>query len=130
MINLLKKYWLSISYIIFIFVGCFMNPGALPAPPMYNFDKIVHIILFLGLSGVLFFDSSGYLRCPVSNIRIFLIVFLFPIVLGGFIEIVQETLPYSRSGDWFDFVSDVVGAFLGLGVALLTNLLLSVRKKS
>ena len=137
MIKLVKKYWLSITYIILIFVGCFMNPSSLPAAPMYNFDKVVHILLFFGLSIVLFFDTSCYLRCTVSKIRIILIVFLFPIILGGLIEIIQEIikeifkeiLPYSRSGDWFDFVCDVIGAFLGLGFALLINLLLSLRKK-
>ena len=127
---LLKKYWLSITVIIIIFVGCFMNTAPLPAPPVINFDKIVHSILFLGLAGVLFFDSTRYLRSSMSKIRIFLLIFLFPVAIGGFIEIIQEYFTKTRSGDWYDFLFDVIGALIGWGIALLINSRLSKRKQS
>lgn len=121
MINLLKKYWLSIVVIIIIFIACFINTSALPAPPVLNFDKIVHSILFLGLAGVLFFDNTCYLRFPISKTRIFLSAFILPVALGGIIEIMQEYLTTTRSGDWFDFLFDGIGGLIGWGVALLIN---------
>jgi VanZ family protein len=121
MINLLKKYWLSIIFIIIIFIACFMNTTPLPPPPVMNFDKVVHSILFLGLAGVLFFDNTGYLRFPISKARIFLSAFVLPVALGGLIEIMQEYLTKTRSGDWFDFLFDGIGGLFGWGIALLIN---------
>ena len=130
MITFLKKYLLSIVVILVTFVLCFMNTSTLPAPPIMNFDKVVHIIMFMGISEVIFFDNTYYLRFPISKIRIFFSVFLFPIALGGLIEILQEYLTQTRSGDWYDFLFDVVGVFLGLGIILLINSALLLRKKN
>ena len=121
MSKFLKKYWLSILFIGIIFFLCFMNTSSLPKSPMKNFDKIVHILLYLGLTGVIFFDNTSYLRFPITRKRIFFGSVLFPIALGGIIEIMQADLTAYRSGDWFDFLSDAVGAFIGWGIALLIN---------
>jgi len=129
MINLLKKFWLSALVILIIFVLCFVNTASLPAAPVRNFDKVVHVIMFLGLSGVIFFDNTRYLRDPISKMRIFWSTFVFPIALGGFIEIMQADLTTYRSGDWFDFLYDIVGALVGWVIASLINSYL-LRKKS
>ena len=118
---LLKKYWLSILVILVIFILCFMNPAPLPKPPVRNFDKWVHTLLFLGLAGVIFFDNTSHLRFSISKLRIFLGSFLIPTAIGGLIEIMQTCLTRSRSGDWFDFLFDGIGAFLGIGIALFIN---------
>ena len=130
MIYFLRKYWLSTIFILVIFILCLMNTTPLPAPQILNFDKLVHIIMFMGISGIIFFDSTLYLRLPTNKIRIFLSTFLFPIVLGGIIEILQEYFTQTRSGDWFDFLFDIVGAFLGWGIALLINRRLQLKRKT
>ena len=129
MITFLRKYILSILCITAICILCFMNTASLPAAPMSNFDKLVHIIMFLGLSGVIFFEDTSYLRFPRSRKRIFLVTFLFPTLFGGLVEIIQEYLTTTRSGDWFDFLSDCIGTIIGIGIALLINRHL-LRKKS
>lgn len=121
MIILLKKYWLSLLFLLIIFILCFMNTVSLPAPPVRNADKLVHALMFLGLSGVVFFDNTNHLQFSISKRRIFLGTFLFPTVIGGLIEIMQSYLTTNRSGDWFDFFCDGIGAFFGLGIALLIN---------
>ena len=121
MIQLLKKYSLSTVYILVICILCFMDTTPLPAPPMINFDKLIHSMMFLGLSGVIFFDSTNYLRKPISKELIFLSIFLFPVILGGLIEIAQEYLTPTRSGDWFDFLFNILGSIIGFGIALSVN---------
>ena len=126
---LLKKYWLSTLVLLIILVLCFMKTTSFPAPPVRNFDKLVHTIMFLGLAGVIFFDNTRYLRFPISKVRIFWSTFIFPIALGGLIEILQANLTTYRSGDWSDFLFDVVGALIGWGIASLINhYLVSLRK--
>jgi len=121
MINFLKQYWLSTVVIVIIFFLCFMSASDFPKVPVRNIDKLVHTIMFLGLSGVIFFDSTSYLRFPISKQRIFWGVFLFPTVLGGLIEILQGALTTTRSADVFDFIFDVFGTIFGLGIALFIN---------
>ena len=121
MIALLKKYWVSILFVAAIFILCFMNTTPLPSPPVLNFDKYVHSLLFLSLSGVVFFDNTSYFRQRVSNVRIFLSSFFFPVLLGGTIEIMQALLTTTRSGDWMDFLFDGIGAFLGLMICWTIN---------
>jgi len=128
MIYLLKKYWLTALVLLIIFVLCFMKTSSLPAPPVRNFDKAVHALMFLCLSGVIFFDNTRYFRFPISKMRIFWSTFIFPIALGGLIEIMQADLTTYRSGDWFDFLYDIVGALIGWGIASLINRYL-LRKK-
>jgi len=118
---LLKKYWLSLLVLSIIFILCFMDTGQLPAAPVANFDKLVHSLMFLGLSGVIFFDGAGYLRYPVSVKWLFVVTFLFPVAIGGLIEIMQANLTTYRSGDWFDFLFDGFGAAVGFGIAFLIN---------
>jgi VanZ family protein len=107
-----------------------MNPSSFPKVSVRNIDKVVHTIMFLGLAGVIFFDSTRYLRVPISNKRLFLGVFLFPALLGGLIEILQGALTTTRSADWFDFLFDVIGALLGVGIALLINRYFLEKKKA
>jgi len=121
MIAFLKKFWLSALVIIIILFLCFMNTSSFPKIAVRNIDKAVHTIMFLGLSGVIFFDNTRYLRFPISKIRIFWSVFIFPVALGGLIEILQADLTNTRSGDWFDFLYDIIGALIGWGIASLIN---------
>jgi VanZ family protein len=117
----LKRYWISILVIIAILILCFINPPQMEAPPMTNFDKLVHFLMFLGLSGILFFDSSFHLKQKVNGWLILGASFLFPVVFGGGIEIAQEYLTSARTGDWMDFLFDSIGVVCSCLICLLIN---------
>jgi len=129
MVNLLKKYWLTILLLFVIFVLCFMNTASLPKVAIRNFDKIVHAVMFLSLAGVIFFDNTRYLRFQISELRIFLGTFLFPAAIGGLIEILQRYLTTTRTGDWYDFIFDVIGAIIGMQIAFVINHCFLTKKK-
>jgi VanZ family protein len=38
---------------------------------------------------------------------------LFPIALGGLMEITQMELTQGRSGEWADFIADTIGVVVG-----------------
>lgn len=121
MIQLIKKYWLSIVVNIAVLTVCMIQPPADIEVPMTNFDKLVHFILFMGISGIAFFDNSRYFREKISNIRLLAGSFLFPCAFGGLIEILQEQFTSSRSGDIMDFLFDSIGAAAGILVCWLIN---------
>ena len=130
MISFFKKYWLSILVLLIIFILCFMNTAPLPAPPINDFDKWVHVLMFLGLSGVIFFDNTRYLRFPISKRRILGGSFFLPSILAGLIEIMQEYIAPTRFGDWFDFYFGVIGTIFGMGIALLINRKFLIKKNN
>lgn len=44
---------------------------------------------------------------------------LLPILYGGLIEILQENFFYPRTGDWWDWLADIVGTLIGCVVAFV-----------
>jgi len=114
-----RKFWISILLYTVILVLCFMNTASLPKSPMPNFDKFVHFLMFMGLSGAAFFDNTRYLRQSIRKRRIFWGSFLLPVLMGGLIEITQRY--FGRTGDWFDFFSNVIGTLIGILICLLIN---------
>jgi VanZ family protein len=99
-----------------------MNPPEVPEDlQINNFDKIVHFLMFFALSGVVFFENSSYFRWRVSFRRIFFGSFLYPTLFSGFIELMQEFLSSTRTGDWIDFLFDGMGAFSAILICIYIN---------
>ncbi|MFQ5703478.1 MAG: VanZ family protein [Gemmatimonadales bacterium] len=73
-------------------------------------DKLVHVVLFGGLSAVLYWVGlSGTWRAMGTGVAI-------AIATAGLIEILQGLLAY-RSADGMDFVAGSIGAVVGVGAA-------------
>jgi len=119
--QLIKKYWLSIIVNIAVLTVCMIKTPQIEKLPMTNFDKLVHLLLFAGISGIVFFDNTQWLKKNISNIRLLLGSFLFPTAFGGLIEILQATLTDTRSGDVMDFAFDAVGAAVGVLICFFIN---------
>ena len=114
------------KYLISIFTGCLIlflsttdaeNLARLPR--FYGADKLLHLLMYMGLSFSLSMENS-----IAKYKKRLALVLLFPILYGGIIEIVQEYCLVLRSGDWIDWVADIVGAATG---CLLAARLYSVR---
>ena len=117
----LKRHWISVPLCLVILYLCFMNTDSLPSVGVVNFDKFVHFVMFLSVSGVIFFENTSYLKNKTSLRTIIIFSFIFPTVYSGLIEIGQEHLAPTRVGDWMDFLFDGIGAFLGLIICMLIN---------
>jgi VanZ family protein len=102
-----------------------IDTSPLPEAPMNDFDKLIHLIMFMGLSGAVFFDNTRYLREKISAQRIFFGSFLFPTLFSGATELLQEYFTTTRTGDWMDFLFDGIGAFCGILICWGINCRLS-----
>lgn len=116
----MKKY---IRYIILpVVVGflifaatCLIKPDDIPSVPVVftGFDKIVHFGMFFVLSFVNFIDYYKlYDGKPRMNRWIFW-GFVLPVFYGGAIELLQENF-FSRSGEWADFIADLIGSLTAM----------------
>lgn len=102
-------------------VGCILYLSFAPAStfkriPTFEYeDKLVHLLMYFGLTVILGYE---YLRkqCEISfRDKIFIITcVLFPVFLGGAIEVLQPILSAGRSANITDWLADIAGALLAL----------------
>ena len=108
----MKHYPLSILVVAIICYLSFFTPPKTDMEEIPNIDKLVHLCMYGGLTLVLWFE---YL-CRHTEIcwrRIVLLGIVFPVLMGGMIEILQATCTSNRSGDWLDFAANCAGVLLG-----------------
>lgn len=77
------------------------------------FDKWVHFVMYASLSVAIWMDRRLICR-RVMSVLLWVLLFVYPSLMGGLMELVQAYLTTCRSGDWVDFYADVFGALLGL----------------
>ena len=84
-----------------------LGPLDAPPPAPEGSDKLVHLIAFAALA------------FPLARTGRFglIPVFIGASVFGGVIELIQPS--FNRSADVNDWVADVVGVILGIGLGLL-----------
>lgn len=107
----LTHYPFSIMAILAIWFLSFFTPPHTPLEQINNFDKVVHICMYGGLSSLLWIE---YLIRHATIQKGHLIVggILLPILMSGCIEILQSCCTENRSGDWLDFAANCTGVLL------------------
>ena len=106
---LLKKFFPTISIVVIILCLSLMRVSPRSDMPEVPFgDKIVHIIMYMGLMLVFYFDVYRQ-NLPKSSFRRSLLYGLFAFgVFGGIVELLQMYCTTFRSGDWWDWVAGSV----------------------
>lgn len=112
--HFVRKYPLSLSCVVIIWVLCFMDVPETPLDGVSFIDKWTHIIMYAGTCSVIWIE---YLRCHNRpNVRKPLLWAWFaPVLMSGLIELLQAYCTGGRrSGDWLDFAANAFGATLAL----------------
>ena len=103
-------FFLSIAWTGIIFYLCLAESSNLPKIAFPLKDKIVHFFFYFIF--VLLFAISLKKKKTIFLRRIL----IFAILLGLLIEFMQEMYTKSRSFDWFDVLSNAIGAAVGFFV--------------
>lgn len=103
---MMKHYPLSIFIIIAICYLSFFTPPKTEMDEITNFDKLVHLCMYGGLTVIIWFE---YLRrhSRIHWHQLILVGICFPILMSGIVEILQATCTSDRSGDWLDLQQTV-----------------------
>lgn len=96
---------LALGWSLVILVACSVPGNEIPDAALLSFDKVGHVLLFLGF---------GWLWMRAVPDRLGVVVIAGAVYAIG-TEVWQAMLPLNRSGDPYDAIADGVG--LGLGVA-------------
>ncbi|MEG1685191.1 MAG: VanZ family protein, partial [Bacteroides sp.] len=121
MFNFFKRYFYSSIVVTVALYLSLFKPPETSLDKIPNFDKVVHICMYLGLSGVIWIE---YMRSHRQNFclkRALLGAFVFPILFSGSIELIQEYGTTYRGGDWLDFAANVTGVIIAALIAHLTK---------
>lgn len=111
--------FLAISWSLFILLLCTAPTDQLPDASLWaflSFDKAVHAALFALLT--LFVIVGLRRQYSFYRLRYYArtAALLYGSVYGLLIEVIQYTLTTGRSFDWKDWVADIAGCFLGIGL--------------
>ncbi len=110
MLYYIKKYPFSIALILVVIYLSFFKPPSLDIPKFPELDKVVHFLMYAGLSGVLWLEFFRNHKKDNMNVRHAVIgAVVCPILFSGLIELGQEYLTTYRGGDWLDFMANTLG---------------------
>lgn len=102
-------FWLLIITILSTYPG-----NKIPAPPFFQVDKVVHVLMYAPLSFFLviaFFRQYNNLKL---RLKVSLLIIVFAVFFGGIMEILQHYILINRSGNIYDFTANTIGAILGV----------------
>lgn len=108
----------TITSFAIIIISLIPIPEVKPLHEVPLADKWVHFVMYGGLALCLWFDwymKNGTERTKPITL---LTAFIYPIALGGLMELGQAYLTTCRSGDIVDFYANSIGALLGLVIGI------------
>ena len=109
MLYYIKKYPVSLVIILAVIYLSFFKPPTTDLGTIPNLDKVVHICMYFGMSGMLWLE---FLR---AHRRVG--AFVCPVLFSGAVELLQAFCTTYRGGDWLDFAANTTGAVLASLVA-------------
>lgn len=117
MIKYIKKYPVSLAFILIVIYLSFFRPPSLGIGSIPHLDKIVHMGMYFMLSGLLWVEFLRSHKAGDSMWRAWIGAFLCPVLFSGLVEIMQEYCTSYRGGDWYDFLANTIGAALASLIA-------------
>ena len=107
-LNILKKYPLSIIVLLAIVYLSFFKPPTVSFKTVKHLDKMVHFVMYGGFCTVLWFEY--FLSHAKTNVRkAFFWILVAPIVFSGAIEFAQSYFTNHRGGELADFIFNTLG---------------------
>ncbi len=117
--RLLSNIFYPIAWTIAIQVLLCLPGSTLPSEGLFSIphlDKIVHVILFGGFTGVWCYYYYLKGKSPESLKTIFFVIYLLAAVNGIVLEYVQRNYIPNRSFDEGDIIADVIASSIAYGI--------------
>ena len=118
MLYYIKKYPVSLVIILAVIYLSFFKPPTTDLGTIPNLDKVVHICMYFGMSGMLWLESlRAHRRDRTPMWHAWVGAFVCPVLFSGAVELLQAFCTTYRGGDWLDFAANTTGAVLASLVA-------------
>ena len=117
MMRFFRIYGMSVVYTLFVL---YMSITPLPVDfilPDFNLkDKVLHGGAYVVFALILCLELYRQ-RYSFTEKKMWGWGMLYPILYGGFIEIIQENFFPPRQGEWSDWLADILGVMIGFFIA-------------
>ena len=128
MLSYIKKYPISLFIILTVIYLSFFKPPKTDLSEIPNLDKLVHICMYFGMSGMLWLEFlRAHRRDEAPLWHAWVGAFFCPVLFSGCVELLQEYCTSYRGGDWLDFAANSTGALLASLVAYYDLLYICIR---
>ena len=118
MLYYIKKYQVSLVIILAVIYLSFFKPPTTELGTIPNLDKVVHICMYFGMSGMLWLEFlRAHRRDRTPMWHAWVGAFACPVLFSGAVELLQAFCTTYRGGDWLDFAANTTGAVLASLVA-------------
>ena len=118
MLYYIKKYPVSLVIILAVIYLSFFKPPTTDLGTIPNLDKVVHICMYFGMSGMLWLEFlRAHRRDRTPMWHAWVGAFVCPVLFSGAVELLQAFCTTSRGGDWLDLAANTTGAVLASLVA-------------
>ena len=118
MLYYIKKYLVSLVIILAVIYLSFFKPPTTDLGTIPNLDKVVHICMYFGMSGMLWLEFlRAHRRDRTPMWHAWVGAFVCPVLFSGAVELLQAFCTTYRGGDWLDFAANTTGAVLASLVA-------------
>lgn len=115
----MKKYKFTILFALVVLILSVLPGSSFPKVKVTNIDKAVHFLLYFMLVCAMYFDNFLNKNKNLTNKKL-LCFFIFAVFFGAIVEVIQYFLPF-RSAEWYDLLSNTVGAGFGTGVIFFVS---------
>lgn len=96
--------------------------GDLDIPLFPGADKLVHALMFFGLTLCILFDTLHVKHCKSLSLPLVSLIVFIGMAAGTGIEILQASMGMGRSFEFIDIIADIFGAVVAGGLwAILDN---------
>jgi len=120
--GIVRRYPLSILVSVVLLYLSFFNPTDLQITLANDGDKLIHGIMYFSCTLVFWFEWIYRHRQTRRDMLVGMLpCVLFPIVMGGLIEIAQEYLTDCRSGELKDFMANICGIVAAMILSCLVT---------
>lgn len=121
LLRIIKSYWLTLLTLVFILFLTFFNfKDVQRTETVVLGDKIVHLVMYFTLCAVFWYESFK-LNINVNTLRMLFPAVVMPAAFSGVMEYAQSTMTNYRTGDFDDFVFNVIGVLLAAVFSLLVT---------
>ena len=103
MLYYIKKYPVSLVIILAVIYLSFFKPPTTDLGTIPNLDKVVHICMYFGMSGMLWLEFlRAHRRDRTPMWHAWVGAFVCPVLFSGAVELLQAFCTTYRGGDWLD----------------------------
>lgn len=115
--HFLARYPLSLAVIAAVVYLSFFRTPSTDLGTIPHIDKVVHVCMYLGMSGMLWLEfMRAHRRTPAPRWHAWTGACLCPILFSGAVELLQAHCTTYRSGDWMDFAANTAGVLLASAI--------------